>query len=244
MKANKIIISAFLISIIIFSQKIFSQTDTTKNEIYKFVENSPSYVGGETARLSFLSSNIIYPAEAVEKLIAGTVYTTFVVEKDGSITDAKIVKDIGGGCGDEVLRVIKLMPKWNPGTNNTKEPVRVQFTMPFKFFRTDKITNEIFMVVDNPPSFVGDEKSRLNFINENLIYPEEAKEKEIEGKVYITFVIEKDGSINDPMIKRDIGGGCGDEALRIVKLMPKWNPGTQRGGIVRVQYTMPITFKL
>jgi len=71
-----------------------------------------------------------------------------------------------------------------------------------------------------------------------------ARESGIEGTVYVTFVIERDGSVTDVKILRSIGGGCDDEAIRVVRNMPKWEPGKQRGKPVRVQFNMPIKFTL
>ncbi|MBK8563384.1 MAG: energy transducer TonB [Saprospiraceae bacterium] len=85
----------------------------------------------------------------------------------------------------------------------------------------------------------------MEFIYSNLQYPSESRKNCIEGVVYVRITIEKDGSVTSPTILRDIGGGCGDEVLRIIKLMPKkWQPGTQLGRPVRVQYNIPVRFKL
>ena len=102
----------------------------------------------------------------------------------------------------------------------------------------------IYIVCEDPPKFPGGEKERNKFIKDNLVYPERAKEKGIEGVVYIEFVVECDGSISKAAIRRDIGYGCGEEALRLVKLMPKWEPGMQRGKTLRVQIVHPIVFTL
>jgi protein TonB len=75
-------------------------------------------------------------------------------------------------------------------------------------------------------------------------YPEEAKELGVQGKGIVTFVVEVDGSITDVKVLRGIGSGCDDEAVRVVKSMPKWVPGKQRGVPVRVQFNLPINFKL
>jgi protein TonB len=75
-------------------------------------------------------------------------------------------------------------------------------------------------------------------------YPEEAKELGVQGKVFVTFVVEIDGSISNVRVLRGIGSGCDDEAVRVVKSMPKWIPGKQRGVPVRVQFNLPINFKL
>ena len=101
-------------------------------EIFTVVESMPEYIGGDEARMSFLQENIKYPQLARESGIQGTVFVTFVVETNGSVTDVRVLRGIGGGCDEEAVRVVKLMPKWKPGMQRSK-PVRVQFTMPIRF---------------------------------------------------------------------------------------------------------------
>lgn len=108
----------------------------------------------------------------------------------------------------------------------------------------EEIEEEVFVVVEEDPEFPGGMKAMYAFIEKNLVYPEAAKAAGIAGKVYVSFIVEKDGSITNVKILRDIGYGCGDEALRVVKMMPKWIPGKQRGNPVRVQYNLPVVFKL
>ena len=103
---------------------------------------------------------------------------------------------------------------------------------------------EIFQVVEEQPSFPGGDKARKEFIRNNLEYPQMARESGISGTVYVTFVVEPDGSVTNVRVRRGIGGGCDKEAVRVVRNMPKWNPGEQRGKKVRVQFNMPIRFKL
>lgn len=103
---------------------------------------------------------------------------------------------------------------------------------------------EIFTVVEEQPGYPGGEDSRIAFLQQNIKYPEEAKELGIQGKVFVTFVVEVDGSITDVRVLRGIGGGCDEEAIRVVKSMPKWIPGKQRGVPVRVQFNLPIKFTL
>ncbi|NCC18434.1 MAG: energy transducer TonB [Bacteroidia bacterium] len=100
----------------------------------------------------------------------------------------------------------------------------------------------VFSVVEDEAEFPGGIDALGQFLASNIKYPQEAKEEKITGKVIITFVVEKDGSINDIKILRDIGYGCGEEAKRIVKLMPKWKPAKQRGKFVRQQFVLPISF--
>ncbi len=102
----------------------------------------------------------------------------------------------------------------------------------------------IFIVVEDEPSFPGGETARIKYLRDNIKYPQMARESGIQGTVYITFVVEPDGSISHVKILRGIGGGCDEEAIRVIKLMPKWKPGRQRGKPVRVQFNMPIKFTL
>lgn len=110
--------------------------------------------------------------------------------------------------------------------------------------QTDEVDDAVFVVVEKSPEFPGGDDSLYAFIGRNIKYPEAAKKNKIEGRVFVTFVIEKDGQVSSAKILRDIGGGCGEEALRIVNSMPKWKPGTQRGNPVRVQFNLPIMFQL
>ncbi len=100
----------------------------------------------------------------------------------------------------------------------------------------------LFVQVDEDPEFPGGEEAMRKFIEDNLQYPRLAAENGISGKVYVTFVIDTDGTVLKPRLLRDIGGGCGTEAIRIIKLMPKWKPGKQNGKPVRVQYNLPVVF--
>jgi len=100
--------------------------------VFTIVEEMPSFPGGEAERNKFLATNIVYPQQATENGIQGTVYVSFVVDSKGNVTDVKILRGIGGGCDEEALRVVKMMPKWHPGKQNGKQ-VRVLFNMPIYF---------------------------------------------------------------------------------------------------------------
>ena len=102
----------------------------------------------------------------------------------------------------------------------------------------------IFQVVENDPEYPGGIEAMYKYLAQNIKYPQIAKENNITGRVYVGFVVERDGSVSNVKVLRDIGGGCGAEAVRIVKSMPKWTPGKQRGKAVRVQYQIPVNFTL
>jgi periplasmic protein TonB len=104
--------------------------------------------------------------------------------------------------------------------------------------------DEIFDVVENAPNPPGGMEGWNQYLSKNLKYPTQARRMGIEGTVYVVFVVNTDGSIQDVEILRGIGGGCDEEALRVVKNAPKWEPGKQRGRPVRVRMRLPIRFKL
>ena len=104
--------------------------------------------------------------------------------------------------------------------------------------------NDIFEVVEQNPSFPGGEAELMKWLHKNLKYPPVAQENGIQGKVYIQFVVNKDGSIVDPKIIRSADTSLDKEAMRVVQAMPKWTPGRQRGKAVRVRFTLPVTFRL
>lgn len=102
----------------------------------------------------------------------------------------------------------------------------------------------IFTVVESSAIFPGGSAELNKYLARNIKYPQQARETGTQGKVYLTFVVEKDGSITDIKILRDIGSGCGEEAIRVVKMMPKWTPAKQRGKTVRQQFNLPVNFTL
>jgi len=103
---------------------------------------------------------------------------------------------------------------------------------------------EIFSIVEQMPEFPGGQAKMFKFISKNIKYPAMARENGISGTVFVMFVVNEDGAISDVQVRRGIGGGCDEEALRVVKKMPKWNAGKQRGKPVKVSFTLPIKFKL
>ena len=111
--------------------------------------------------------------------------------------------------------------------------------------QSKKIANDkVLEKAEVMPQFPGGDQAMMKFVAENVQYPQEARDKEISGRVMVGFIVEKDGSVNEVKVVKGIGGGCDEEAVRVVKAMPKWKPGKQKGKPVRVHYTLPLTFKL
>ena len=109
---------------------------------------------------------------------------------------------------------------------------------------TEEDPNKIFTSVEQSPEFPGGEAAFGKYLLKNVRYPAIAKENNVQGKVFLNFVVEKDGSVTDIKVVRGIGSGCDDEAIRVLKNSPHWKPGIQNGRAVRVYYTVPISFAL
>jgi protein TonB len=130
-----------------------------------------------------------------------------------------------------------------PASNSVPEALEQEL----KAAETEKADEEsmsVFTIVEEMPSFPGGDAERNKFFAENIQYPKQAADLGIQGIVYISFIINASGKMEDAKIIRGIGGGCDQEALRVVKLMPPWKPGRQNGKTVRTLFNMPVYFKL
>jgi protein TonB len=107
-----------------------------------------------------------------------------------------------------------------------------------------QVEGQIYTVVEQMPEYPGGTDALLKFIDANMKYPVEAKQKGVEGKVFVQFIIDKKGNVVDPKLLKGIGYGCDEEALRVIKLLPGWIPGKQGGNPVNVKIVTPFSFKL
>ncbi len=135
------------------------------------------------------------------------------------------------GTGTEDIAIVA-PPEDSPASEAAK-PAEVEAKEP-----------EIFERVEIQPEFAGGMEAFRSFLTKNLRYPNAAQRSNVQGKVYLNFTVEPDGSLSNINVVRGIGFGCDEEALRVMKLTPKWKPGRQSGRAVRVKFTMPIVFAL
>ena len=103
---------------------------------------------------------------------------------------------------------------------------------------------EIFMVVEDQPEFPGGTAALLEYLRKNIKYPAICRENNIQGRVLVTFIVNKDGAIVEPEVVKSVNPSLDKEALRVISTMPNWKPGSQRGKPVRVKYTVPVNFRL
>lgn len=128
-------------------------------------------------------------------------------------------------------------------SDETEKAVEVKYT-PVEVEEEEPEEEEIFVVVEEMPSFPGGMKALMQYLGKNIKYPTISQENGVQGRVVLQFVVNKDGSIVDIKVARGVDPYLDKEAIRVVKSMPKWKPGKQRGKSVRVRYTLPVLFKL
>jgi len=237
-------------------------TDTVpnNNKVYAQTETMPQFPGGTMDFFKFLANNTRYPAIDRENKITGKVFVQFIVEKDGSLTNINAVRGPSATLMSEAVRVLGLSPKWKPGIQNGN-PVRVMFTVPINFTLNTSNTlpaakapglsstvstdeNRIYAQVEVQPEFPGGMREFSGFLAKNIHYPAADKASKTEGKVYIQFVVEKDGSISGTRALRGPSEDMMNEAIRVMSVSPKWKPGIQNNRPVRVMFTVPINFTL
>lgn len=128
-------------------------------------------------------------------------------------------------------------------TEETGAKVEVKY-VPVQEVEEEPEEQTIFQVVETMPEFPGGQSALMQFLGKNIKYPTIAQENGTQGRVIVQFVVNRDGSIVDPVVARGVDPYLDKEALRVVSTMPKWTPGKQRGKTVRVKYTLPVTFRL
>lgn len=210
------------------------QPDTT---VYTHVKQMPTYQGGGIERFTgWMYEELQYPQEAIAKGVGGEVNLRFVVETDGTLGDVQI-ETSDERLSDEVIRVLKRSECWEPGRSR-KQPARVELRLTIQFDRKDTTVS-----VGRMPMFLGgDLQTFREWIIEHTNYPPDALKQQIAGKIVLSFVVEKDGSVDNFELLESNHPGFTREGLRVVRSAPNWTPGIRNGDFVRVKYTLPILF--
>lgn len=217
-----------------------------------------------------LGNNIKYPTSAVKMALQGNTVINFTV-KSGKIMNAYAQNELGEGCDDEVINAIsnyddffgmdgnysiKVTFKLEGAETNIKNQ-QVSTTDNYADLNNIVITGFLpkkeevsdqsiynFVSMSSPPNYPGGVYKFYEYLSKNIKYPTMAADNEIEGNVFVSFVVEKDGSLTDIKVDRRLGYGTDEEALRVLKMSKRWNPGMQNGRPVRVKYNIPIKFSL
>lgn len=251
--------------IVLKPQQVINAPATTDDgeEVYEVVEKMPKFPdGGMSGLMKYLSANIRYPEAAHKAGTQGRVTVQFVVSKDGSIGDVKVIRGVDPTLDAEAIRVISGMPKWKPGTQKG-EPVNVRYTVPVMFRLTPEpvekidemivvgyrnpdapVTGEVYETVDKMPEFPGGMTGLMQHLSKNIRYPAEAHTNNIQGRVVVSVIINTEGKATNAQIVQGVAPSLDAEALRVATTMPDWTPGTKDGKPVNVKYTFPVVFRL
>ena len=214
--------------------------------VYMAVEEMPQPIGG----LGALASQIKIPDTAWAAGVEGKVFLDIVVDEQGDVADARVLRGLGAGLDEEALRVVR-QAKFTPGRQDGVA-VNVRMTLPILFKLTESsgpavpsdsvaevAATQEFRLVEQKPELVGGHLELLSLVT----YPESAREARIQGDVIVLFEVDEHGNVINPKIAQGIGGGCDEEALRVVSLA-KFIPGQDKGVPVRTRMRITIQFKL
>lgn len=235
-------------------------TDT----IYSHSGEMPEFPGGDDALENFKYGNVNYPPSAKKAELGGSVRVNFNIEKDGSLSDIRVVNGISPSLDAEALRVTRLFPPWQAGKVKGKPQKFASGTSydfdlisgklkkkepadqnKVKIVVTTTDDNEIpYVVVEEMPLFPGGDQALLAYIAENIRYPQSAKTNNIQGRVILRFCVTANGDVNRISIMKGVDPLLDSEAIRVVETLPQFKPGKQSGKAVPVWYMVPITFAL
>jgi len=186
-----------------------------------------AFPGGEAAMQKFISDNLLTTREALSNHIAGDVELGFVVDEKGYIGDIKTVKKLGYGCDEQAIRVLRLMPRWQPGVIGGRK-IKTSFQHSFHFTDAMKAnetetTVSRNMLPDAPLQFGQKEEDLAAYITTHFTYPSRAPNN-LPGTLVLQFRVNEDGSTGDIQIVAGLGQGFDEEAIRVIKNMPPWMP--------------------
>jgi len=193
----------------------------------------------------WVAENAVYPEEARQNKLEGFVSVKFIIQPDGSVTDVQSNSGyVSPVLVNEVIRVVKNSPKWDPPKNPLIDEAFSSDVM-IRFKSSDKVLSETpYVVVQEMPIYPGGDTELLYYIAKNTKYPEAAKEAKAEGRVIVRFAVTKEGNADGVSVLKGVHPLLDEEAVRVVSTLKGFEPGKQGGVPVNVWYMVPITFKL
>ena len=225
----------------------------------------PQCYSGKRLLKEFIKEEMVYPEKALQDKTEGTVEISFMVNKDGSTSNYRIVKSVSNDLDNEAIRICRKI-LWYPAVDLGR-PVDYEnkFEIKFDIKKYEKICrsrgyekteypflpidtgNIVFQLVDidiaPKPEYSSKDANFNSFIATNLEYPEAAFKQNVSGRVKLTFVVEPSSRISNIVVDKSLGGGCTEEAIRVIKLL-RWNPGIIENTAVRTWMCIEITFDI
>ncbi|MDO7844928.1 energy transducer TonB [Hymenobacter sp. M29] len=252
------------------AQKLKMPPKPSSGTVYDSVAQPAVPIGGTERYAQFLADHQKYPASAMQKGIQGTVKVSFIVEKTGTVNDVKVETPLSPELDAEAIRLIKSAPKWTPARHHRNEIVRQRVVVPVSFVMSPGSTVTVgaagkerpiltsaadiaasanpnvrpVVAPDRPTQPVGGTQAFFDWIEKNQKYPLLAKQRKIQGKVMVEFMVQPDGSLTDVRVARKMGSGLDEEALRLIKAAPKWEPAMFQGKPIKQKMLLPVLFQL
>ncbi|MBR5919353.1 MAG: energy transducer TonB [Prevotella sp.] len=220
------------------SLKNFIEASTQKVAVTQVQELSALEKPKEKAEVTQKKVEIQQPEKVVERVKSSVKFTAPVIKKDDEVKPEDELKN-----QDELLNTKTAIGALDVKGNDDKdgEVLKLKETVAQP---EPKEPERVFDVVEQMPQFPGGDAALMQYLSNNIKYPVVAQENGVQGRVVVSFVVEKDGSITDVKVVRSVDPSLDKEAQRVVKSMPKWIPGKQNGSAVRVKYNVPVSFKL
>jgi protein TonB len=238
-------------------------------QVYDSVAQPAVPLGGTEKYAQYLASHQKYPTNAMLKGIQGTVKVSFIVEKTGTVNEVKVETPVSPELDAEAIRLIKSGPKWTPAKHLHSQVVRQRVVVPVSFVMSPgtevvratakdrPITTPAADIAasanpdrpavvppDRPTQPVGGTQAFFDWIEKNQKYPLLARQRKIQGKVQVEFVVQTDGSLTDARVVKKMGSGLDEEALRLIKSAPKWEPAIYQGKPIKQKMVLPVLFQL
>ena len=182
----------------------------------------------------------VEPEKVIEKVKSSIKFTAPVIKKDNEVKDEDEIDLQKVENTNTSIGAFNVEGNDEVGGEVLKAKEEIAQPEPPKHEEENKVCD----VVEQMPSFPGGMGALMSWLSQNIKYPVIAAENGVQGRVIVQFVVEKDGSVTDVHVAKSVDPSLDKEAARVVKAMPKWNPGKQNGSAVRVKYTVPVTFKL
>ena len=241
----------------------------TSAQVYDSVAQPAVPRGGTEKYAQFLADHQRYPASAMQQGQQGTVKVSFIVEKTGTVNEVKVETPVAPALDAEAIRLIKSGPQWTPAKHRN-QVVRQRVVVPVSFVlspgsvvtvggpaRMRPITTSAADIAasahpdrpavvppDRPTQPVGGNEAFFDWIEKNQRYPLQARPRKIQGKVLVEFVVQPDGRLTDARVVKKMGSGLDDEALRLIRAAPKWEPAVFQGKPIKQKMVLPVLFQL
>lgn len=264
MKFRSLCILAFVLLVSI----VTAQT-VANNAPLTIAQQMPEYPGGKDSLLNDILRRVVYPKTCSDSGIQGKVYLRFVVNTNGGVSDYEVIKTPHPLLGNAAIEAAQTLKKFAPGMHDGK-PVRVWVSVPVTFkIKVQELPpppnpDNLIPIMDSAtiaelqdlvkdlddtpldtyPEFPGGDVAFNEFLARNLNYPELERDNDIQGKVLVRFVVTETGSIESIEITQGLTIGLNSEAIRIVKMLPRFKPATKNGKPVRTYFNMPFVFAL